>query len=225
VPSRANIWALKSLGVERIISISAVGSLREAIAPLHLVVPDQLIDRTSGRPSTFFGRGLVAHISFEAPFCPQLSATLSTSSAAVTTTHDAGTLVVMEGPAFSTRAESEMYRGWGADLIGMTALPEAKLAREAGICYATLACVTDYDTWHPDHATVTAEMIIANLNANVANARTAVAAAIASLPADRTCSCAHALDHALITPLRDVPEHVKQELAPILEPYLQEAPR
>jgi 5'-methylthioadenosine phosphorylase len=225
VPNRANIWALKSLGVQRIISVSAVGSLTEQIAPMHMVVPDQLIDRTSGRAATFFGRGLVAHIAFDAPFCVQTSSVVYASASSTTTAHRGGTLVIIEGPAFSTRAESELYRSWGADIIGMTALPEARLAREAGICYATLACVTDYDTWHPDHATVTADMIIANLTANVATARRVVAAAIAALPVDRSCSCAHALDTALITPLRMVPDPVKRDLAPLLAPYLQETPR
>jgi 5'-methylthioadenosine phosphorylase len=215
LPQRANIWALKSLGVERIISISAVGSLREEIAPLHMLVPDQLIDRTSGlRPSTFFGGGIVAHIAFDAPFCASLSASLT---AAAPGPHRGGTLVVIEGPAFSTRAESELYRQWGADIIGMTALPEAKLAREAGICYAALACVTDYDTWHPTHGSVTAAMIIANLRKNVTAAQRIVADTIATLPRARDCACPDALATALITPMHLVPEQVKRDLAPILE--------
>ena len=215
LPQRANIWALKSFGVERIISVSAVGSLREEIAPLRMVIPDQLIDRTSGlRPSTFFGGGLVAHIAFDAPFCAPWSATLA---GAAPDAHRGGTLVVIEGPAFSTRAESELYRAWGADIIGMTALPEAKLAREAGICYAALACVTDYDTWHPTHGSVTAGMIIANLRQNVAAAQRIVAGAITSLPDARECDCADALATALITPMHLVPEQVKRDLAPILE--------
>jgi 5'-methylthioadenosine phosphorylase len=215
VPQRANVWALKSLGVERIFSVSAVGSLREEIAPLDMVVPDQLIDRTGGvRPSTFFGSGLVAHIAFDSPFCQQLSAPLARVA---TEAHRGGTLVVIEGPAFSTRAESELYRSWGADIIGMTALPEAKLAREAGICYSTLACVTDYDTWHSEHGTVTAEMIISNLLKNVAKAQRVVVAAIAELPAERSCSCADALATALVTPMHLVPENVKRDLAIILE--------
>jgi 5'-methylthioadenosine phosphorylase len=222
LPQRANIWALKSLGVERILSVSAVGSLREDIAPLDMVVPDQLIDRTSGaRPSTFFGRGLVAHIAFDTPFCPQLSAILRDAAAEA---HHAGTLVVIEGPAFSTRAESELYRSWGADIIGMTALPEARLAREAGICYATLACVTDYDTWHAEHAAVTAEMIIGNLLKNVAKAQGIVAAAIAALPAARSCACGRALETAVVTPLHLVPEQVKRDLAIILERSTQAVP-
>jgi 5'-methylthioadenosine phosphorylase len=215
LPQRANIWALKSLGVERIISISAVGSMREEIAPLQTVVPDQLIDRTSGlRPSTFFGGGLVAHIAFDAPFCASLSASLT---GAAPDAHRGGTLVVIEGPSFSTRAESELYRQWGADIIGMTALPEAKLAREAGICYAVLACVTDYDTWHPTHGNVTAGMIITNLRRNVTAAQRIVADTISALPDARDCACADALATALITPMQLVPEQVKRDLAPILE--------
>lgn len=217
LPQRANIWALASLGVESIISVSAVGSLKEEIAPLHMVVPDQLIDRTLGaRPSTFFGRGIVAHIAFDAPFCPRLSETLSGATAAAgVAAHRGGTMVVIEGPAFSTRAESELYRSWGADVIGMTALPEAKLAREAGICYATLACVTDYDTWHDGHEAVSVEMIVANLRRNVEHAKRIVAATAAALPA-RTCTCADALATAIITPLDLVPEQTKRDLAPIL---------
>jgi 5'-methylthioadenosine phosphorylase len=215
LPQRANIWALAALGVERIISVSAVGSLKQECAPLDMALPDQVIDRTNaGRPSTFFGSGIVAHIAFDTPFCPSLRATLAASAPEA---HRAGTLVVIEGPAFSTRAESELYRSWNADLIGMTALPEAKLAREAGICYAALACVTDYDTWHPHHDAVTADMIIGNLRKNVEHARRIVASAIAALPSDRACACADALANAVITPLDLVPEHVKRDLAPILE--------
>jgi 5'-methylthioadenosine phosphorylase len=217
VPSRANIWALASMGVRAILSVSAVGSLKEEIAPLHLVVPDQLIDRTSGRPATFFGGGIVAHIAFDAPYCPALSAALLASAqVSGTTSHTGGTLVVIEGPAFSTRAESELYRSWGADIIGMTALPEARLAREAGMCYATLACVTDYDTWHDGHASVSVELVVANLRANVQRARAVVAATAATLPAADACGCAHALRDAIITPLAAVPDERLRELAPIL---------
>jgi len=218
VPYLANIWALASLGVERIISVSAVGSLREAIAPMHMVVPTQLIDRTNtGRPSTFFGRGIVAHIAFEAPFCPSLSAPLyAAATRAGVETHDAGTLVVIEGPAFSTRAESLLYRQWGADIIGMTALPEAKLAREAGICYAALACVTDYDTWHDDHGAVTADMIITNLRENTGNARRIVADVARALPEARDCDCEAALDTAIVTSRSLVPADRLRELEPIL---------
>jgi len=218
LPQRANLWALKSLGVGRILSVSAVGSLREEIAPLQVVVPDQLIDRTSGlRPSTFFGHGIAAHIAFDAPFCTSLSATLFGAASGATAAHRAGTMVVIEGPAFSTRAESELYRSWGADIIGMTALPEAKLAREAGICYATLACVTDYDTWHASHATVTADLIIANLRTNVQTAQRIATSAIAALPAARDCACGDALATAIVTPMSLVPEDVKRDLAPIFE--------
>ncbi len=218
VPQRANIWALASLGVEYIASVSAVGSLREQIVPLHLVLPDQIIDSTRGaRPSTFFGRGIVAHIGFDAPFCPELSATLrGAAQAQGATAHGGGTLVVIDGPAFSTRAESELYRSWGADVIGMTALPEAKLAREAGICYAMLACVTDYDTWRDGHASVSVEMVLEHLHKNVARARAIVAATARALP-PRRCGCAGALAGAIITPMHLVPEDVRRDLAPILD--------
>ncbi|MEX0785843.1 MAG: S-methyl-5'-thioadenosine phosphorylase [Dehalococcoidia bacterium] len=221
LPARANIWALKQLGVERIVAVSAVGSLREEIAPLHLVVPDQVIDRTRGRPSTFFGRGLVAHISFEEPFCRVMSGQLAhaarTQSATV---HHGGTYVTMEGPAFSTKAESNLYRSWNADIIGMTALPEAKLAREAEICYATLALVTDYDTWHDTHDTVSADLIIANLNRNVDNAKRVVHAAVRELPPERDCPCATALANALVTPPELVPDDIKRDLAPLIGRYM-----
>ena len=207
-----------------VIGISAVGSLREEIAPLHLVVPEQVIDRTAGRPSTFFGDGLVAHVSFAQPFCPVLRQALQEASTqAGATVHDGGALVVMEGPAFSTRAESALYRSWGASLIGMTALPEAKLAREAEMCYALLACTTDYDCWHEGHASVTAEMIIRNLTESVAAARRAVGLALERLPAHRDCPCTNALRDALVTPWHLVPEATKQRLAPIIDKYLEQA--
>ena len=221
LPARANIYALKTLGVEFIIAVSAVGSLREEIEPQHLVVPDQLIDRTKDRPGTFFGRGLVAHIAFAEPFCPVLRANLWRSAQeAHATVHNGGTLVVMEGPAFSTKAESNLYRSWGANLIGMTALPEAKLAREAEVCYATLACVTDYDCWYEGHESVTAEMIVANLAKTVAVAQRTVRLALSGLPARRDCLCASALKDALITPLDIVPEETKKSLAPIIDRYM-----
>ncbi len=217
LPVHANVWALKQLGVERIIAVSAVGSLREEIAPLHLVVPDQLIDRTRGRRNTFFGEGLVAHIAFEEPFCPVLSELLASAAhAAGATVHLGGTCVVIEGPAFSTRAESHLYRSWGASVIGMTALPEAKLAREAEICYATLALVTDYDTWHESHDPVSAEMILDNLGHNVGTARRVVADVVRTLPATRECSCPSALATALVTSPELVPEETKRRLAPII---------
>jgi 5'-methylthioadenosine phosphorylase len=221
VPARANIYALKSLGVEFIISVSAVGSLREEFQPLHLVVPDQIIDRTRARASTFFGGGLVAHVAMADPFCPVLSEIVYESARdAGATVRRGGTLVVMEGPAFSTRAESHLYRSWGADLIGMTALPESKLAREAEICYVTLASVTDYDTWYEAHAEVTAEMILNNLSRNVATCRRVVANAVRRLPETRRCFCATALDDALVTPLRLVPDQTKRALAPIIGRFL-----
>jgi 5'-methylthioadenosine phosphorylase len=218
LPQRANIWALASLGVEHIISVSAVGSLQQEIAPLDMVVPDQLIDRTRGdRPATFFGNGIVGHIAFDMPFCPALSgAIFDAASASDVETHHGATMVVIEGPAFSTRAESELYRSWGAHVIGMTALPEAKLAREAGICYATLACVTDYDTWHADHATVSVDMIVANLQRNVASAKRIVADVARALPV-RSCACASALETAIITPRKLWPEAAQRDLAPILD--------
>jgi 5'-methylthioadenosine phosphorylase len=218
LPQRANIWALASLGVEQVISVSAVGSLKEEVAPLHMAVPDQVIDRTRGdRQSTFFGSGIAAHIAFDTPFCPNLSRGLfAAADSAGVTAHRGGTIVVIEGPAFSTRAESELYRSWGASIIGMTALPEAKLAREAAMCYATLACVTDYDTWHDDHERVSADLIIANLQRNIERARAIVATTAAALPERESCACARALDNAVVTPLGLVPEQTKRDLAPIL---------
>lgn len=220
LPVRANIWALKALGAEYLISVSAVGSLREELAPLHLVIPDQIIDRTKGRPSTFFGNGLVAHVGFADPFCPELGGALYQAALdAGAAAHRGGTYVVMEGPAFSTRAESNLYRAWGADLIGMTALPEAKLAREAELCYAAVACITDYDCWHESEEDVSADLILANLQRNVATSKQLLRLALKSLPA-RACGCARALDTALITPLNLVPEQTKRDLAPIIGRFL-----
>jgi 5'-methylthioadenosine phosphorylase len=191
---------------------------------LHLVVPDQIIDRTRGRPGTFFGDGLVAHVTLADPFCPVLSDIVYESARhAGATVHRGGTVVVMEGPAFSTRAESHLYRSWGADLIGMTALPEAKLAREAEMCYVTLASVTDYDSWYEAHAEVTAEMIINNLNRNVAVCRRVVTDAVRRLPESRHCSCATALNDALVTPFHLVPDRTKKVLAPIIGRFLTDA--
>ncbi len=221
LPARANIYALKTLGVEMIVGVSAVGSLREEIEPLHLVVPDQLIDRTQGRPSTFFGQGLVAHIGFADPFCPETrSALVASAREAGATAHDAGTYVVVEGPAFSTRAESNLYRSWGADVIGMTALPEAKLAREAEICYAILACATDYDCWHDVEADVTAEMIVANLRKNVAVSQEALRRFLRRLPRQRRCACRDALASAMVARLDLVPAETLARLDPILRKYV-----
>lgn len=225
VPAQANIWALKSLGVERIVSVSAAGSLRTDIEPLHMVVPDQLIDRTRNRRSTFFGNGLVAHIAFDEPFCPQLREALAAAAeAAGAVVHRGGTFVVMEGPAFSTKAESLLYRSWNADLIGMTALPEAKLAREAELCYATLACITDYDTWHEGHARVSADLILANLRANVETSKRVVRELARRFPQTRACACGDALTTAIVTSLDIVPEETKRALGPIIGKYIAERP-
>jgi 5'-methylthioadenosine phosphorylase len=221
VPMRANIWALKSLGVERIIAVNAVGSMREKMAPSHIVVPDQLIDRTRHRPNTFFGRGLVAHVAFDQPFCPQMRGLLLESArTAGATAHDGGTYVAVEGPEFSTKAETGLFRSWNASIIGMTAMPEALLAREAEICYATLAFVTDYDTWHEEHEPVTADVIIKMIIETVATARETIRHALRNLPTERQCSCGNTLAKALITPAALVPEETKRDLAPILEKYL-----
>jgi 5'-methylthioadenosine phosphorylase len=219
---RANVFAMKKLGVEWILSVSAVGSLKERYEPLHMVVPDQFIDRTRQRQSTFFGRGLVAHVAFAHPFCRRLSKVMAEACAEAGATHHVGgTYVCMEGPQFSTLAESQLYRSWGADLIGMTNLQEAKLAREAEICYATLAMVTDYDCWHPDHDAVTADQIIRVLGKNAETAKGVLRAAVRRLPLPRDCECANALASALITPSDLVPEAVKRELEPIVGRYMK----
>ena len=223
LPQRANMHALKQLGVERIIAISAVGSLREDIRPLDLIIPDQLIDRTRNRPSTFFGDGLVAHIGFADPFCPEMRSLLvGCARETPATIHVSGTYVVMEGPAFSTRAESELYRSWGASLIGMTALPEAKLAREAEMCYAILACSTDYDCWHETEESVTVDLIIGNLLRNVEVSKQIVRLAAERLPAERSCECGDALKNALITSPKFVPATTKHRLWPIVGRYFEE---
>jgi len=220
---RANIFALKSVGVERILSVSAVGSLKNQYAPLHMVIPDQLVDRTTQRASTFFGRGLVAHVAFAHPFCEDLRQVMATACAMVgATAHLGGTYVCIEGPHFSTRAESELYRSWGMDVVGMTNLQEAKLAREAEMCYVTLAMVTDYDCWHPEHDSVTADQVIAVLGQNAATAKAILRSAVRRLPAGaRSCECAGALKSALVTAPELVPESVKRELAPILGKYMR----
>ena len=221
LPQRANFWALASLGVREVLSISAVGSLKLEVEPLHAMIPDQLIDRTSGqRPASFFGDGIVAHISFDEPFCPRLSSVLSNASkSAGARVHDGGTLVVIEGPAFSTRAESRTYQSWGGSIIGMTALPEAKLAREAGICYAALACITDYDTWHPEHKKVTVDLVLENLRRNAAMALQSVSNVAEALDPWTRCECCDSLETALVTPLDQVALERRQELAPILARY------
>ena len=217
LPVRANVYALKLLGVERVISISAVGSLREEMAPQDMVVPDQLIDRTHARVSSFFGDGIVAHVDFAEPFCRAMRRLLvEACREAGATVHDGGACVVMEGPAFSTIAESNMYRSWGASIIGMTALPEAKLAREAELCYGTLACVTDYDVWHPDHDNVTVEVVLRNLHRNVATAQTVLQAVVPRLTGERDCACGHALDMAVVTAPDVRPEGARQRLKLLL---------
>jgi len=219
---RANIYAMKSLGVERILSLSAVGSLKEEHQPLDFVIPDQFVDRTRGRVSTFFGEGLVAHIGFSDPICPQLAALVSEACNSVrVTSKKGGTYLCMEGPAFSTRAESNLYRSWGMDVIGMTNLQEAKLAREAEICYVTVAMVTDYDCWHPHHDAVTVTDIIANLVKNAENACKVVAAAVERMPAERSCKCGSALAHAIITDRQVVPEATRRKLDLIVGKYFQ----
>jgi 5'-methylthioadenosine phosphorylase len=219
---RANIFGMKQLGVEYIVSASAVGSLKAEYKPLDIVIPDQFIDRTRGRISTFFGRGLAAHVGFAHPLCRVLSGVAATSGAASgATVHVGGTYVCMEGPQFSTLAESKLYRSWGADIIGMTNLQEAKLAREAEICYTTIALVTDYDCWHPDHDHVTVEMVIANLQQNAATAQQIIAGTVERLPFERTCECATALKFALITRPDAVPALTAAELAPLVGKYLQ----
>ena len=217
---RANVYGMKSLGVERIISLSAVGSLKDEHHPLDFVIPDQFFDRTRGRVSTFFGDGLVAHVSFAHPVCPELSLVVADACAAtgVNVTRG-GTYLCMEGPAFSTKAESLVYRSWGMDVIGMTNLQEAKLAREAEICYVTIAMVTDYDCWHPDHDAVTVNEIITHLVKNAENACKVVAQAVAKIPAARSCQCGSALSHAIITDRKMVPEATRRKLGILIDKY------
>jgi 5'-methylthioadenosine phosphorylase len=218
---RANIWGFKMLGVERIVSLSAVGSLKEEHRPLEFIIPDQFFDRTRGRVSTFFGDGLVAHISFAHPICSELAEIVSKACArAGVASKKGGTYLCMEGPAFSTLAESNVYRSWGLDVIGMTNLQEAKLAREAEICYVTVAMVTDYDCWHPDHDAVTVTDIVANLMKNAEHAAQVVAATVAGMPEGRACKCGSALAHALITDKKTIPEHTRKKLDLIVGKYL-----
>jgi 5'-methylthioadenosine phosphorylase len=219
---RANLYGFKALGVERILSASAVGSLKQEYRPLDIVVPDQFFDRTRGRISTFFGRGIVAHVAFAHPLCADLSAIAADSASRVgATVHRGGTYVNIEGPQFSTLAESKLYRSWGMDVIGMTNLQEAKLAREAEMCYATIALVTDYDCWHPDHDSVTVDLIIANLMQNAATAQKTIAEAVGRLAAARTCACQDALATAIITRPDQVPEQTKKDLEIIVGKYMK----
>lgn len=218
---RANIFAMKKLGVEKIISISAVGSLKEELKPLDLVLPDQFFDRTTKRSSSFFGNGIVAHVGFADPIC---KATLEKIYEIVKKmnvgVHFGGTYVNMEGPQFSTKAESNAYRKFGFDIIGMTNLTEAKLAREAEICYVTIACVTDYDCWHPEHDTVTIEMIVANLNKNVQNAKNIIKNIIPEIAKERNCSCGSSLKYSIVTTKKAISPLLRKNLAPIIGKYI-----
>jgi 5'-methylthioadenosine phosphorylase len=219
---RANIYGFKQLGVERIISVSAVGSLKDEHRPLDFVIPDQFFDRTRHRVDTFFGEGIVAHIAFADPICPDLAKTLDAAcKKSGVTSKSGGTYLCMEGPQFSTKAESNVYRSWGMDVIGMTNLQEAKLAREAEICYVTVAMVTDYDCWHPHHDSVTVDQIITVLLKNAENAATVVRNAVASMPTKRSCKCASALAHAILTDRDKIPAATREKLKLILDKYLE----
>ena len=219
---RANIWAFKQLGVEWIVSISAVGSMKEEYQPTDILVPDQFYDRTRHRVDTFFGSGLVAHVSLANPVCPLLRQSfVDCAREAGARVHDGGTYICIEGPQFSTRAESEIYRQWGVDVIGMTNLQEAKLAREAEICYATLAMITDYDCWHEDEADVSGHAVMEVIKQNAATAQDVVRRIVRKLPIDRACECATALSAALITDRALIPEETRRSLAPILDKYIE----
>ncbi len=225
LPFRANIYAMKKLGVEYIISASAVGSLQENAKPLDMVIPDQFIDRTKNRVSSFFGKGIVAHITFDEPICPNLAGILADAVASLNLDkvdlHPKGTYLCMEGPAFSTKAESNLYRSWGATVIGMTNLPEAKLAREAEIAYATLALVTDYDCWHPEHDSVSVEMVVGNLQRNAINAQKVIQETVRRLAANLPSSKSHsALKDAIITPLDRITPEINERLGLLLNKYL-----
>jgi 5'-methylthioadenosine phosphorylase len=222
VPYRANIYALKSLGVEHIISVNAVGSFKKELKPGDLVIPDQLIDRTRQRVSTFFGEGIVAHIPFAEPFCPVLSQVIFKAAKEIgANVHPGGTYVAMEGPAFSTRAESRLYRSWGADIIGMTMLPEAKLAREAEICYASIACISDYDSWQEKAEPVTVDIIMDIMHRSIDKAKKIIKLVVARIPEKRDCECASALKTALITDPKLIPPEQKQKLNLIIGKYLK----
>jgi 5'-methylthioadenosine phosphorylase len=218
---RANICAMKMLGVERIISVSAVGSLRDDLPPLDFLIPDQFFDRTRGRIATFFGNGIVAHVGFDKPTCTRLSAHLADAcDRAGVKAHRGGTYVCMEGPQFSTLAESQTYRQLRFDVIGMTNLTEAKLAREAELCYGTIAMITDYDCWHPQHDSVTVTEIIENLGKNAENVQRVIRGAVADLAGERTCKCGSALAHAILTDRKMIPASTKKRLAPIIGKYI-----
>lgn len=219
---RANIYAMKQLGVGRIISVSAVGSLKEEHKPMDFVIPDQFVDRTRQRVSTFFGEGLVAHVALADPVCAEVAkAAIGACKKSGVTGKSGGTYVCIEGPQFSTRAESNLYRSWGMDVIGMTNLQEAKLAREAEICYATIAMVTDYDCWHPEHDAVTVETVISYLNKNAENACKVVRQTVAAMPKTRSCKCGSALEHAILTDRSKIPVETRRKLSLLLDKYLK----
>jgi len=220
---RANIFAMKKLGVQRIVSVTACGSLKEEMKPLDFVVVDQFVDRTNhGRQMSFFDRGIVSHIVFSHPVCPQLCADIYAAGKALNLNmHKSGTYLNMEGPQFSTLAESKLYRSWGMDVIGMTNLAEAKLCREAEICYSTVACITDYDCWHPDHESVTLEMVIGNLRKNAENAKKIIHKVIKELEPDRQCGCGQALKFAIVTDKKMIPAKTKKDLNIIIGKYVK----
>lgn len=223
IPYRANIYALKSLGVEQIIAVHSCGSLKDAVKPGDLVIPDQIIDRTRGRPSTFFGNGLVAHIPFSEPFCQVLSKVLYDAAKSVgARVHLGGTCIVMEGPAFSTVAESRLYKSWGGDIINMTMLPEAKLAREAEICYATIACVSDYDSWRQKGTfePVRADLVVTVMHGNISIAKQIIKKAVANVPGDWECECREALKTAIITEAHKMSKSAKKDLSLLISKYV-----
>ena len=223
---RANIWGLKSLGAEWIVSVSAVGSMRDDIQPLDLLIPDQFLDLTRRRASSFFGEGVVAHVSMADPVCPALTAVVEEAARQTSATvHRGGIYVCIEGPQFSTRAESRVYRSWGVDVIGMTNMPEAKLAREAELCYATLALVTDFDVWHETQEAVTVEAVVANLMKNVATAKEVLRRVVPAIPAGRTCSCPGSLENAVITDAKTFPLPTRRRLELLLGKYFPPASR
>jgi 5'-methylthioadenosine phosphorylase len=223
---RANIYAMKVLGVERIISVSAVGSLQEDLKPLDFLIPDQFFDRTRGRISTFFGGGIVAHVGFDKPTCSEVGGTLASACESVgVAVHRRGTYVCIEGPQFSTLAEAHVHRQLRFEVIGMTNVTEAKLAREAEVCYATAAMITDYDCWHPEHSSVTLAEIIANLNRNAENAQNMLRSAVRAMPRERSCRCGRALEHAIVTDRASIPAATKRRLAPIIGKYIGDAER
>jgi 5'-methylthioadenosine phosphorylase len=222
---RANVWGLKALGVECVVSVSAVGSMREELRPLDLVVPDQFFDHTRRRVSTFFGDGIVAHVGMAEPVCPDVAGALEKAGrAAGATVHRGGTYICIDGPQFSTKAESSIYRGWGVDVIGMTNMPEAKLAREAELCYATLALVTDYDVWHDTHESVSVEAVVRNLQRNVATAKDVLARVIPGLPRARSCACPRLLENAVITSPSAFPRATRRRLQLLIGKYFPQAP-